>query len=141
MKLRTKIISKTSEGNDNMSRMKMLVTKEDFINEGIGREAIAYIVNEKTRYIKETGRTINVIVGDIADMAITYGWAIEPEVVLQGWNPPKYLARVREVRGQGTGMLTVLNSAQIEDLGFIDSDFRKVKSKDVIKECLEYKRA
>ena len=123
------------------TEMRMLVTKEDFIREGIGREAIAYIVNEKTKHRQATGKTINVVAGNIAQMAIHYGWVIEPEVVLQGWNPPRYLARVRQVRGQGRGMLTVLNSKQIEELGFIHSDFKAIKSKDVINECLQYKQA
>ena len=121
--------------------MRMLVTKEDFIREGIGREAIAYIVNEKAKHRQATGKTINVVVGDIAAMVINHGCVIEPEVVLQGWNPPRYLARIRQVRGQGRGMLTVLNAKQIEELGFIDSDFKAIKSKDVINECLQFRQA
>lgn len=118
----------------------MLVTKEDYIREGIGREAIAYIVNEKTKHRKLTGKTLNVIVGDIAEMSAEFNWVIEPEVVLQGWNPPRYLARVREVRGQGRGMLTVLDSKQIEELGFIHSDFKAMSSKQVIEECMRAAR-
>lgn len=120
--------------------MKILTKPDEFIKEGLSRAAIAYFVNVATENRKKTGQIANYLSGDIVQIILKYKWVVEPECVIQHLTyKNEYFVRVREVRGQGRGMLSVLNKKEIDALGFLESDFKILNSKHTIEKCINYK--